>query len=89
MKFLGRSITFELKDGGSFQQSCEDALSLGLTLISKSAHLGVHKVWILQNVLLLRIRWPILIFGVPFSKIVLLEQKFRHSFESGLSFTTL
>ena len=46
----------------------------GLNDINSSKHNGIHKVWILQYLLLPRARWPIQIYEVPFSTILKLEQ---------------
>ena len=47
----------------------------GLSLLDKSAHRGIHKAWILQHLLLPRLRWPLLIYEIPMTVVVKLEQK--------------
>ena len=64
VKFLGRLITFDLKDTDQIK-SFSLAVSKGLSLIDKSPHRGVHKVWILQHLLVPRLRWPLLIYEIP------------------------
>ena len=39
----------------------------GLKLIDKSSHKGIHKVWILQNMLIPRLRWCLLIYEICIS----------------------
>ena len=54
VKFLGRMIDFTLKDTDQIQTFCA-AVSKGLSLIDKSCHRGVHKLWILQHLLIPRL----------------------------------
>ena len=61
VKFLGRTIS--------------SAVCKGLALIDKSFHRGVHKVWILQHLLVPRLCWPLLIYEIPISVVLHLEQK--------------
>ena len=44
-------------------------------MINKSKHRGIHKVWILQHLLITRLRWPLLIYEIPISLVVELERK--------------
>ena len=46
-----------------------------LVSINKSFHHGIHKLWILQHLLIPRLRWPISIYEVSPSTILTLEQK--------------
>ena len=74
VKFLGRAISFSLKDSDQVEVfSC--AVTKGLSLIDKSFHRGVHKVWILQHLLVPRLRWPLLIYEIPVTVVARLEQK--------------
>ena len=73
VRFLGRSISHELKDKDQVTSFCT-MVSKGLSLIDKSFHRGVHKLWILQNLLVPRLRWPLLIYEIPLSSVVRLEQ---------------
>ena len=74
VKFLGRKISFSLKDKDQIE-AFSTVVSQGLTLIDKSFHRGVHKVWILQHLLIPRLRWPLLIYEIPISTKARLEQK--------------
>ena len=74
VKFLGRKISFSLKDKDQVEVFSL-AVSEGLTLIDKSFHRGVHKLWILQHLLIPRLRWPLLIYEIPVSTVARLEQK--------------
>ena len=47
----------------------------GLKLIDKSSHKGKHKVWILQNMLIPRLRWPLLIYEIFISVVNCIEHK--------------
>ena len=47
----------------------------GLKLIDKSSHKGINKVWILQNILILRLRWPLLIYEISISVVNCIEHK--------------
>ena len=47
----------------------------GLKLIEKSSHKGIHKVSILQNMLIPRLGWPLLIYKIPISVVNHLEHK--------------
>ena len=47
----------------------------GLKLIDKSSHKGIHKVWILQNMLIPRLCWPLLIYKISISVVNHLEHK--------------
>ena len=50
----------------------------GLKLIDKSSHKGLHKVWILQNMLIPRFRWPLLIYEISIS----LDKCIQHKISS-------
>ena len=73
VRFLGRQICASLSDS----ESIETFVSIfknGLKNINSSKHNGIHKVWILQYLLLPRARWPIQIYEIPFSTVLKLEQ---------------
>ena len=74
VKFLGRKISFSLKDKDQVE-ALTAAVSLGLSLIDKSPHRGIHKVWILHHLLIPRLRWPLLIYEIPVTVVFRLEQK--------------
>ncbi|XP_057310248.1 uncharacterized protein LOC130648228 [Hydractinia symbiolongicarpus] len=75
VKFLGRTINSTLSDSAVVQQVIVNAVEQ-VKLIDNSSHRGIHKVWFLHHLLIPRIRWPFLIYEVPISRIVSLEQKF-------------
>ena len=50
VKFLGRVISFDLTDQDQIEIIIS-AISTSLSLIDKSKHRGVHKIWILQYLL--------------------------------------
>ena len=74
VKFLGRLIDHSLSDKNQ-TEVFSSAVSKGLSLIDRSFHRGVHKVWILQHFLVPRLRWPLLIYEIPISRIIRIEQK--------------
>ena len=47
----------------------------GLKLIDKSSHKGIHKVWILQNMLIPRLRWCLLIYKISISVVNVIVHK--------------
>ena len=51
VKFLGHAISFDLTDKDQIEIINSASLTL-LSLTDKSKHRGVHKIWILQHVLL-------------------------------------
>ena len=55
VRFLGRAISFSPKDKDQIE-AFSLALTKGLSLIDKSFHRSIHKVWILQHVLIPRMR---------------------------------
>ena len=62
-RFLGRTMDFTVSDKHSVEKFVTEVLS-SLKLIDKSSHKGTHTVWILQNMLIPRLRWPILIYEI-------------------------
>ena len=74
VRFLGRSISVTLNDKES-KESLIEALAKSLKLINNSKHRGVHKLWIMQHLLIPRLRWPLLIYEIPVSLVHKLEQK--------------
>ena len=65
-RFLGRTINLTVADKHSVEQFVSEVLS-SLKLIDKSSHKGIYKVCILQNTLILRLRWPLLIYEISMS----------------------
>ena len=74
VRFLGRTIDFTVSDKHSVEKFVTEVLS-GLKLISKPSHKGIHKVWVLQNMLIPRVRWPLLIYKMYISVVNWLEHK--------------
>ena len=79
VRFLGRTIDFTVSDKHSVEKFVTEVLS-GLKLIDKSSHKGIHKVWILQNMLIPRLRWPLLIYEISIS-VNCLEHKISSYFK--------
>ena len=48
VKLLGRAISFDLSDKDQIDLN-NSAISISLSLINKSKHRGVRKIWILQH----------------------------------------
>ena len=74
VKFFGRTISFTISDKDQMD-IISSAVSKGLALINKFPHRGVHKVWILQHFLVPQLCWPLLIYEIPISAVLHLEQK--------------
>ena len=73
VRFLGRRIGASLSDSENIETFISTFKNC-LNDINSSKHNGIHKVWILQYLLLPRVSWPIQIHEVPFSTILKLEQ---------------
>ena len=73
VSFLGRRICASLSDSENIETFIY-TFKNDLNDINFSNHNGIHKVWILQYLLLPPARWPIQIDEVPFSTILKLEQ---------------
>ena len=73
IRFLGRTIDFTASDKHSVEKFVTEVS--GLKLIEKTFHKGIHKVWILQNVLIPRLRWPLLIYENSIPVLNCLEHK--------------
>jgi len=73
VKFLGRVINGSLTDRKNVEELTEK-LQTGLKRIHRSKHKGIEKLWILQHLLVPRIRWPLLIYEIPMSHAIRLEQ---------------
>ena len=74
VKFLGRIIDGSISDRKSLDE-LEKKLLDGLNIIDTSHFTGSQKLWFLQHLLIPRIQWPILIYEVPISLALKLEQK--------------
>ena len=67
VRFLGKTI-----NGSSDRKSVDELsekLSIGLRTIDKSNHKGTAKLWICQHLFVQRIRWPLMIYEIHFSKV--------------------
>ena len=67
-------LFISVSDKHSVQKFVTDVLSC-LKLIDKSSHKGIHKVWILQNMLIPRLQWPLLIYKISISVVNCREHK--------------
>ena len=74
VRYLGKTINFTMSDKYSVEKFVTEVLSR-LKLIDKSSHKGIHQVWILQNMLIQRLRWPLLIYEISISVVNRLEHK--------------
>ena len=74
IKFLGRIIDGSILDRNSSAE-LTDKLLAGLSVIDQSHFTGTQKLWILQQLLIPRIQWPLLIYEIPISLAFKLEQK--------------
>ena len=74
VRFLGRTIDFTVSDKHSLEKFVTEVLS-GIKLIDKSSHKGIHKVWILQNMLIPRLFWSSIIYEIFISVVNCIEHK--------------
>ena len=72
--FLGRTVDFTVSNKHYVEKFVTEVLS-DLKLIDKYSHKGIHKVWTLQNMLIPRLCWPLLIQGISISVVNCLEHK--------------
>ena len=63
-----------MSDKHSAEKFDTEVLS-GLKSIDKSSHEGMLRMWFLQNMLILRLRWPLLIYEISISVVNCLERK--------------
>lgn len=77
-----------LKFQGGLSQTLSDkyqvdnlslSVKMGLTLINNSKHKHVIKLWILQHPPMPQLCWPLLIYEIPTTAVVKLEQKIFNS----------
>ena len=80
VRFFGRTIDFTVSDKHSVAKFVTEVLSC-LKLVDKSSHKGIHKVWILQNMLIPRLRWPLLIYEISISVVNCIEHKISSFFK--------
>ena len=73
IKFLGRVIKESLSDKNQVGELI-DKVESSILVIDKSFHLGVNKVWILQNLLLPQLRWLLMIYEISISVTASLER---------------
>lgn len=74
VKFLGRVIDGSLSDRKAIEE-LDSKIIKGLNFIDKSCFTSSQKLWILQNLLVPRIQWPLLIYEIPVSHVAKLESK--------------
>ena len=74
VRFLSRAIDFSVFDKHSLKKFVAEVLS-GLKLIDKSSYKEIHEVWVLQNMLIARFCWPLLIYQIYISVVHFLEHK--------------
>ncbi len=67
IKYLGKEYNLTLKDSEQIKQTVLITRQ-GLRKIDRSLLPGKFKCWILQNVLLSRIMWPLTLYDTPFTK---------------------
>ena len=72
IKWLGRVMDGSLSDRRAIDELYEK-VERGLALIDKSHHKGSQKCWILQYLLIPRIRWPLMIYEVSITVATELE----------------
>ena len=84
VKFLGRTISDSLSDKHQVDNLLFLSVNKGLALINKSKHRPVQKLWILEYLLLPQLRWPLLIYEIPMTAVVKLEQKISNSIRKWL-----
>ena len=90
VRFLGRTISDSLSD-----RNLVDSLSLSVTKglgQFKTMHRPVQKLWIMQHLLLPWLLWPLLIYEIPMTTAVKLEQKISNAIQGWLhlhNFTTI
>ena len=83
VRFLGRTIS-DLLSVRKVVDSCSLSVTKGLALINQSKYRPVQKLWIMQHVLLPRLRWPLLIYEIPMITVVKLEQKISNTIRQWL-----
>ena len=71
---MGTTIDFTVSDKHSVSKFVTEVLSC-LKLIDKSSHKGIHKVWILEIMLIPRLCWPLLIYEISISVVNCIEHK--------------
>ena len=74
IKFLGRVVNGALNDKKSVAD-IEKKLNEGLKLIHRSKLGGKEKLWILSNLLIAKIRWPIMIYEISITTCLKLERR--------------
>ena len=74
IRFLGRIIDGSISDRKAIDE-LENKLLDGLTILDKSCFRGPQKLWNMKHLLIPRIQWSLLMYEVPISVVVRLEQK--------------
>ena len=73
VKFLGRIIDGSISDRKALDE-LQEKLFVGLKIIDKSSFKGTQKLWILQHLLIPRVQWTLMIYEVPMTFALRLEQ---------------
>ena len=73
VKFLGRTICDAVSDKAQLE-IFKAYLHKSLSLIDKSKHRSIHKLWILQHLLIPRLRWPLMIYEFSLTAVTKFEQ---------------
>ena len=74
VKFLGRIIDGSISYRKALDE-LQEKLFEGLKIIDKSSFKGTQKLWILQHLLIPRVQWTLMIYEVPMTFALKLEQK--------------
>ena len=85
VRCLGKNMDSSIRDSkGSVK--LEEAIVDGLNKLDRSFLLGTSKVWILQFLLLQRIRWTIMIYEIPLTTVERFEQRISKFIRKWLGF---
>ena len=74
IKYLGKEYNYSLTDRQQIEQTMKK-LQDGVKRIDRTRIAGKNKCWILQNMLLPRLMWPLTIYDFPQSRVEQVEKK--------------
>ena len=74
IKYLGKEYNFTLTDRQQMEKTLK-TLEDGLKKIDRTRIAGKNKCWIIQNMLIPRLMWPLTIYDFPQSRVEGLERK--------------
>ena len=83
IRYLGKEYNSTLNDTEQIRET-EKITIKALGIINRSMLPGRFKVWILQNILLARIMWPLTIYEAPMSKIEEIQKKLTSAIKKWL-----